>query len=424
MKSYSTTPFDRFNYIAQNYNSNALIQCVLNFDSLLDLDTLKCALSSCIVVDPILGCIWNQANALPEWQSISVDISSVCLFKKTNDIDSEISRFLTGKMDISKECPVKIVLITNNNKSVLVVKMHHALCDAGGVLQFVRLLSEMYSKAEIDFDFKPLKGEPQRNSDHFYQSFGINIENKAKYFDPSVLLPMESTWGTPFGDVEANQTFTFQKIIFEKSRFQQMKDFSKKHDCSINTVVTAAYHRALVELLKPSDSIKEIQFSANLRPYVKNQIPNTICNQSNMYNVQLSTQTNFDDLVETTKTSIAQILKPEYVLQSVLACELMSTDHKTFETFYENDWKNVKTTGLCTPMISNIGRLDDESISFGNRQATDMYIVPPAFIGPSFMLAVSTYNHVMTLSSSYYRPSTSDEFVNSLFNKMNQILDF
>lgn len=418
--SYPSTPFDWFNYVAQDYNSNALIQFVLKFDQSIRFETLKRAVECCLVEDPLLGCIFKQINDSPVWESQESNISEICKYSDTENMAIAINAFLAEEIDASKELPIKVALITSKNENALVVKTHHALCDAGGVLQFVRLLADMYTKIEADSSFVPVNGTPKRGWEDFYDYF--EVTDKSARINFSVLSDVPSSWGTPVGDTEMAQTFAYQMQRFEKSDLMRIKQYAKAHDSSLNAVITAAYFQALIQLLKPSEPSKELQFSANLRPYAKAGKTNTICNQSNMYSVQFPVEKDFATLAHAVKMAIGDILEPEKILQSVLACEMMSTSFEALDSFYGGDWENVKKTGLCSPMISNIGRLDNQPINFGFQQPSDMYVVPPAFVGPSFMLGVSTYNNILTCCSAYQKPSTDDEFVSELLAAIKNIL--
>lgn len=119
----------------------------------------------------------------------------------------------------------------------------------------------------------------------------------------------------------------------------------------------------------------------------------------------------------------------------------MSTDYNSLADCYKADWESIKTTGLCTPMIANIGRLDNAPIGqpdsdtnattnrqdsdtsrFGSSRIEDMYVVSPAFVSPSFMLSVSTFHNKMTLCAAYMKPSLKESFVTSLLEQMYRLL--
>lgn len=420
ISTYPSTPFDWFNYVAQDYNSNALIQFVLKLNQPVNFETLKRAVECCIVKEPLLGCIFSSTEDSPKWVGSKPDISGICKFTDSEDMTSGIDSFLSEKIDAGRETPIKVALMTTKGENALVIKVHHALCDAGGALQFVRLLADMYTEIENDSSFVPKAGIPKRGWNDFYDYFGVT--DMAARFNPSILSNMQSTWGTPCGDAETKQTFAYQLLRFNKNDFMRIKQYAKTLDCSLNAVITAAYYQALIKILRPSESSKELQFSANLRSYAKAGKSNTICNQSNMYNVQLSSYEDFTGLVQSVKTAIDDVLNPEKILQSVLACNMMSTSFSALNSFYAEDWENVKKSGLCTPMISNLGRLDNQPVTFGRQQPADMYVVSPAFVGPSFMLGVSTYNNVLTFCSAYQKPSTNDEFVSELLSEIERII--
>jgi Uncharacterized protein containing a NRPS condensation (elongation) domain len=422
MKTYNTTPFDWFNYVAQDNNSNALIQFVLKTDNNIDFELLKKALQNCIIADPIIGCIFQIEDIMPQWIETIVKIDDLCKNIQTESVNETVKACLGEKLDAHKECSVKLFLIQSKQGSTLVIKTHHAMSDAVGSLQFVRLLCDMYSKLEVNPDFVPEESLPKRGTEDFYLHFGV-IDKKAA-FNPALLPKKKSSWGTPFDDTKSEQSFEYQTLRFNEKELSHIIDFAKANDSSLNALLTAAYHSALCKIIKPTDELKEVQFSANLRPYAESLVPNTICNFSNIFNIDLPTQGSFVESMKLAKQNINKAIEPERVLQIVLVCELMSPAFKHLAFGYHADWENIQKTGYCTPMISNIGRLDNDSLYFGSLSITDLHLVPPAFISPSFMLSVSTYHNVMTLCIAYQKPSMNDDFVSTLLKSMKEIMTF
>lgn len=66
----------------------------------------------------------------------------------------------------------------------------------------------------------------------------------------------------------------------------------------------------------------------------------------------------------------------------------------------------AKTSGISTPMLSNLGVISPEPLQFGACKVRDAYIVTPPLCAPAFMLGVSTYQKVLTLAVNYYEPVT------------------
>jgi NRPS condensation-like uncharacterized protein len=386
----------------------------------IDFELLKKAASNCLVIDPLIGCTFKTGTGNPVWISGKRDISGICKRYDPGDKQVHIQEFLAERIDVSKEIPVKIASI-EDGEHIIIVKIHHALCDAAGALEFIKLLSEIYSGLEKG---KPLPKPrtPERSTDAFFKYFGI--KDKKASFDPSK-LNMESTWGTPAGDSSSEQSFKFKTMKLPPEYLERIKKFAAKNDTTLNATITAAYYSTLVRILKPEDKPREIQFTTNLRRYSNEKERNTLCNLSSILNANLPACEKFGDLARKTCKSIQKALEPENLIQSVLSCDMLETiGYAASEKFYADDWAKVKNTGLCTPMISNIGCLDNEKIKFGHSEVTDMLFVPPAFIGPSFMLAISTFADEISLDSSYYSPSTGDGFVSSLLNGIHEILDF
>ncbi|MCI2081761.1 MAG: hypothetical protein LKK19_02210 [Bacteroidales bacterium] len=415
---FETTPLDWFNYTAQEYNSNALIRYVLRFDSRLDYRLLEHAVGCCMVAEPLLGFLFKPEDDVPEWVPAGRSAADMCSHVTGDNEDMEA--ILAERTYADRECPFRVALISEKEGDILVVTLHHALCDGRGALNIVRLLAEMYTALEQDACFMPVPQVHRRSTDAFYEYFGFG--ESMPVFDPSE-LDMESTWGIPVGNAEVPQSFRFSILRLGNQRLEAIRTFAKRNGGSVNATLTAAYHRALVQLLNPAEDAKEIQFTVDLRKYSKKGNMNSACNLSTILNANLPVSGNMEFLVHAAKTAIDKVLRPEHLVQSLLSCEMMRPlGFKASAGFYESDWEKVKSTGLCTPMISNMGRLDGDGICFGRIAPADMYLVPPAFVGPSFMMGASTFDDVLTLCSSYYDPSTDSGFVSSLLERVSRIL--
>ncbi len=429
MKSFDSTPFDWYNFVAQDCNSNALIQMVLHFAAPLDFRRLQQAMACCTVADPVLGCFFDVDSTTPRWREARAkQLEAMCVKVRTDCVAYEVDQFLARRLDAVTECPVKVALVCERSGGacVLVAKVHHALCDAAGALQFVRLLGEMYSQLARDASYMPRSGVPARGTAPFYEFFGMedSLEAKKARADMSLLTNFPCTWGAPAGSSDGGG-FAYRTVTFSAVKTQGVLEYTRSAGVSVNDVLLAAYHRSLVKVLRPDQAEKEVQFTANLRKYAREgAAAYSICNFSNTYTVNLPVGGSFDRLVAQTARAVAEVLEPEKVLQSVLVNELMSTDYKALVDYYTTCWEDVVKTGLCTPMISNLGRINDLPVAFDGAEPAAMYVVSPAFKGPSFMLCASTYKGQMTLCAAYDRGSTADGFVEGVLEEMDVLASF
>lgn len=81
---------------------------------------------------------------------------------------------------------------------------------------------------------------------------------------------------------------------------------------------------------------------------------------------------------------------------------------------YVSEWEQIKATGNCTPMLSNLGVLSANPIFFANVPISGVDYVSPAFYAPAVMLGICTYCSRLTLCISYYTLEISTRRVKRL----------
>ena len=414
METIASTPQDWFNYIARGLSSNALIQYVIRLDGEIDYKLLSQAVLRSIQVVPVLGCRFQEEELQPVWTPVAFEPASLCRLVETNDIQKEIDRFLSQELDAAQEPPIKLCLIKDNKQNVIVVKLNHAVCDGAGSKYFLKLLADSYTQLSRKEVVIPAENKLSRNTQAFYEALGI--QEPQSYFDPKK-AELSSSWGFPVEDGEtATPVFSHQLLRLGKTDFLRIRQFAKEHQYSINSVLMAAYYLALREVLTPAERANELQFTVDLRSYLPADSQQTICNLSAILNADLPTpNADFLVMVALVEKAVKTALASDGLVHGTIGGDLAGTfGFQATADFFKADWTNILETGKCTPMISNLGRLDASPISFGGITISDLYLVSPAFYAPAFMLGVSTYEDVLTVCASYYSPGISHEHIQKL----------
>jgi NRPS condensation-like uncharacterized protein len=423
MRQFKTTAQDWFNYVAQGVASNALIQYVIKPAQLIDYERLKKAAYNSIIAEPILGCKFIIEEPHPKWVSTSVDTQDICRLINTQNIDLEINYVVAQELNASTHIPIMIYLITDNLSNAIVIKINHAVCDGVGSKYYIKLLAENYTKIEEKNGIVNEGNSLNRDTTKFYKTLGINkLED---HFNPEK-IDLTSTWGFPINrDKNGKQNFSYQFKHFEDSEFLKIKQFATKQNTTINTVLIAAYHFALLQVIQPPASpLREIQFMSDLRKYLPPDIKQTICNLSAILNVNLPTNIrNVEEMVLETDIALKKANTPENIIQGTIANDLcLQSGFSSCSDMFATEWKNILKTGNCTPMISNLGILIPEVIKFGEININDIYFVSPAFFTPAFMLGVSTYKDKLTLCASYYTPEMRHIIIKNLLEQIEYFL--
>ncbi|MCI1779781.1 MAG: hypothetical protein LKI53_07485 [Bacteroidales bacterium] len=432
---------DCFNSIARGITSDALIQYILYPDGPLDYDLLRRAVLLSVKAVPVLGCVLDTKRKVPEWKRYSradsADCDSVfCSVVSTGDIDSATGDFLSTELDASQRPPLKVCLIVNpktpeeiDSSCVLLIKLSHAVCDGSGSKFYLKLLSEIYSRLQADPNYEHELLDVARDTSAFYAAMGIS--NIHKYFDPAK-AELVSTWGFPTGNASSSAMKSSRIMMhFGKDEMQKIKELDAECGAGINSVLTAAFYDSLLKVLNPDynsegKAVREIQFMIDLRKYLTAGYTRGIYNLSAISNVDLPAgESDFKKLVSLTDAAINDVVSSGNFIHGTLACDMaMDSGFPVISDFFKKDWNDILESGKCTPMISNLGVISKDKLYFGKIPIENIYLVPPAFRFPAFMLGISTYNDVLTLSAGYYGAEREREIIKNLMEEMRRkVLD-
>lgn len=423
MDKFNTTTQDWFNHIAQNVTSNALIQYVLKAEDKIDHQLLQKSVLLSIQAEPVLGCLFEENEKLPEWKPVdSIDANDICCLIKTKNIENEIDLVLNTEINASIQLPIKICLLDDEKSNVIVIKISHSVCDGAGSKYFVKLLADIYTQLENNELFIPEKNVQVRDTKNFYDALKIN--DKTSYFKPEK-AELISTWGFPLSKLMfKEQTFSYQQLRYKNSDFKKIKQFAQKQKVTLNTLLVAAYFDALLKLFKPTDNTKEVQFMIDLRKYIPSNNTQNICNLSAILNAELPTKTdNFPELIKQTAKAIKTIVDTDNIVHGTIAGDLAEeSGYIAIKDFIKFDWENIQRNGNCTPMISNLGMFSSETICFGKVEINDLCLITPAFFAPAFMIGVITYNNILTINASYYNPGINHNTIKDLLAQIDNQL--
>lgn len=424
MKQYPTMPQDWFNYIAHGKASNALIQYIIRFDRTIDYGALKKAVYNSIITEPILGCRFSIERPFPKWISEDFEIRDICCLKETLDIEHEINNALSQELNASEKLPIMVFLITDQTSDVIVIKMNHAICDGAGSRYYIELLAACYTKIRENNSDCYQNISPKRSTSDLYNELGINeIE---EYFEPEK-IDFTSSWGFPANqEKEQKNTFSYQLKSFENLEFFKIKNYANRNNTTINALLISAYFFGLIQVLQPSSGqLREVQITSDLRKYLPENSNQTICNLSAILNVRLPViYQNFKKIVAEATTATEKANKPENIIHGTIANDLCcQSGFSGCADMFDSDWENILKTGLCSPMLSNLGVLIPDDIQFGDTAINEICFIPPAFFTPAFMLGVSTFKNKLSFCASYYTPNMQPVIIEKLLGEIEYFLN-
>lgn len=418
MEQYQPTGQDLFNAIAQGYNSNSVMQYIIRFNGKINYEALRDAVQLSFTQEPVLGCRF-QKEPVPVWKPVDGnDIPPICCKILTEDTENAIAAFLQKELSPEAGAQVCVCLICGGENDILCIKIGHAACDGCGSKYYIALLSGLYTRIVQDRNYRPAPVAPERSTKPLYSSLGI--KNKQKYFDAK-LAEENPTWGFSAEPHSEPARFQYALRSLNENEFSSLHRYAKEHHTTINSILAAAYYCALLKTLTVSadEKTKEIQIMIDLRKYLPADVRQTICNLSSAVNINLPVDFNPDmeTIIQSVTNEMERVKAEKPFIHGAISVDLAAdVGFKEIEKAYHAQWEQIKETGNCTPMLSNLGVLSAEPVFFSDTEALEIDYVSPAFYAPAVMLGACTYRSRLTLCISSYSPEISGQKVRHLLD--------
>lgn len=203
-KLYKANGQDCFNFVARYGTSNVQIQAVIEFKDSIDSILLQQAVRLSVDVESILGCRFIENEKKAYWERFeNIDKIPWYTIEESEDQDEAIKNFLTGPLGLDGQQQVEVKLIHSSKGSAICIKVNHACSDAGGVKQYLSLLSELYTRLGDDPKYRPLLSEGRRDAKNYFDSLGI--DEPMALFNPQQGSE-QPTWAFPYHGLELSGT--------------------------------------------------------------------------------------------------------------------------------------------------------------------------------------------------------------------------
>lgn len=403
---------DWVNHIAHFGSSNAVIQLVVEFDSQIDFELMKKAVRYTIELEPILGCYFEEDPVKPLWKSLmGLDTIEWCTLEEVDDAQKALETFASEPMvEDARQLEVKV--IRSADKELLAIKLNHSSMDGGGVKAYLSLVAQCYSKLyKGEFISLVPISDGIRNSNCIFQALEIKDPKVAYNPQRAALKP---SWGFPFKPVGTDRIqHTLLKV--QEAAYFELKKYGFEKKATFNDLILTAYFRALFSMLQPVTSEQmDINISIDLRRYLKDEGKVSICNLSGVEPIRINRIIDepFVETLHRVKGIIDNLKKERPGLHSAASMLLMmGMGYQRALGFFSQALKSTIDNGKSSPLLSNMGVIADGPLLFGSRAVKDVYIITPAFQGPSTMLGVSTYNNRMTFVMSFFEDQENAHLV-------------
>ena len=309
---------------------------------------------------------------------------------ETESPEQAISAFINEAIHAYIDPQVALRVVREKEADTVCIKLNHSACDAGGLKEYVWLLSDVYSMLATCG-----RTSIQPNLGRRDQSQIVELTKNPK------TLAMKGfptpTWAFP-QKAGIQRLHVFSTI--SKDQFKTIKQYATDKKATVNDLLLTALYRTFFAINNiTEDKPMILQVSIDLRRYLPDHKAEAICNLSGAIYTALERKSgeNFEGTLARVVASMEK-LKANYPgLESAAGLEyLFSQGYAGMEKYMVQSAEMGKKYSVTFPLLSNFGVLRD--YHFGELQMTGGYISSPIMYQPGFMLGATTFNAKMTLS--------------------------
>lgn len=290
--------------------------------------------------------------------------------------------------------------------------MSHCVCDGVGLKGYAYLLSAIYRNLQRNQEYIP---EPNHRGNRSTSQVwkGLNLIEKAGtiFYKPKRKNIRGVDWSFPWCQTRAVQHSYIISRSLPPARFEAIKNGSE-YQATINDVILAAFYRAFYFSSESKGMDKPILIPIDLRRYIKEKKANALCNLASVYRIDIG-----KDVDPELKATLIKVLDNTEEMKK--GCLILHGIPKFAFRFKICSYKKRMRSYLNEkiiffPILTNIGKLDPEKLSYPDAKILDAYITASVFYHPTFSMAVSSYEKRLTFSIGF-KGSESDKEIAEKF---------
>ena len=388
--TFKVTTQDAYNYAASKMFADQQLCMIIKLSGMLDENLLAKAVRLTLDLEPVLGCRFVENGGSPFWERRGeLDKMNFCSVAETELPEQAISAFVNEAIHADVD-PIVALRVFREKTDTVCIKMNHSACDAGGLKQYVWLLSDVYSMlATCGRTFiQPNLGRRDQSQ----------IFERTK--DPKTLAMKDfptPTWAFP-QKAGIQRLHAFSTI--SKDQFKIIKQYATDKKATVNDLLLTALYRTFFAINNITENKPMIlQVSIDLRRYLPDHKAEAICNLSGAIYIALERKNgeNFEGTLARIMAFMEKLNANYPGLESAAGLEyLFSQGFAGMEKYLVQSSEMGKKYNVTFPLLSNFGVLYD--YHFRELQMTGGFISSPIMYQPGFMLGASTFNDEMTLS--------------------------
>ncbi len=245
-----------------------------------DAELLARALRLMMDAEPVLGCRFVPRPWNPYWERRD-DLDRVPLVRifEPPNLEEKMWKFLEAPLDPEKDLLVQVGLF-RGSRDTYAIRLSHDVMDGAGLAEFGIRLRLLYSELEANPAYRPPSSlHLSRGQGQVFRAAGLKTLLRGCMH---LSLPRQgASFPCRAGTAERERRLSIRRV--EPQDFRRIKEYCQRQGFSFNSVMLAAYYRALFKILgEPPDVPLAVQVTSNLRRYLPlKQRP--ICSLTGIY---------------------------------------------------------------------------------------------------------------------------------------------
>jgi len=410
---YKAESFDLWQFLCGKCHVyEPFIRCRIDLAGHIDVGTLKRAVTLSKKTLPMIGCCFQDRTLRPVWVDKNFTGDDIVRAAEVgDDAESRILEHLFSVIDVAKEPPLRITVVTGAGGDTLCALVSHILCDTAGLKQYLYLLSGLYTKLKRGERLPEQTFEVRGTGPLFA---GIGIKEKVSIlrseFVPPAAFGSQAQPGISFGG-EGFGTYLEKRVL----PIGALKTFVKKNGATVNDGLMALYARAFCKNTGANDMF--LPSTVDLRKFIPKGVKYGISNYSGdcMCRVSVGPGDPFEKTVRQFSEQMAVYKTGKRMLKNVLRWE-----RAVRLIPYPMMWRIFADRVMRQAIITytNLGVIESEELKFEGAQVTSAYLTASIKARPYLLVNASTFRDCCTLSSSIYGSEADREFVVRLLEDM------
>ncbi len=298
MRKYTSEMLDEYLRLQEDANDHQIRACI-EFESHLDVNTLKEAFRLSFKIVPILRCRYLNKGKKSSWEEIAEEEYQEDWFVVSKGIfTDERKQSVLLRLPNQEEGPqITATLVIQLENDVLCLVVNHMVFDGSGLKTYLYLLAKLYSNI--------VSGNPAYEKvPEFSTERGVATIIKRLGFREKLRILTQKDpknkgerFIMTYGESGHSPSLILYKI--DVPTFSRIKTLSKTHGITVNDIMLGLFFKTLF-ILKPFRLGEKLTILTmiDLRRYDPGNVNSPFCNLSSMIGVQVNFQDrSFSDLV-------------------------------------------------------------------------------------------------------------------------------